>query len=74
MNIEPIEMISITIIFVLLISLATFIIDKMNWWGGIKKTLFIMWNIVSAIFILLGTLVSLIFIVFTAMLFASGKD
>lgn len=74
MNIKPIEMISITIIFVLLISLATFIIDKMNWWGGVKKTLFIMWNIVSAIFILLGTLVSLIFIVFTAMLFASGKD
>ncbi len=74
MNIEPFEMISITIIFVLLISLATFIIDKMNWWGGVKKTLFIMWNIVSAIFILLGTLVSLIFIVFTAMLFASGKD
>ncbi|CAC7179411.1 hypothetical protein APW19_13680 [Staphylococcus aureus] len=74
MNIEPIEMISITIIFVLLISLATFILDKMNWWGGVKKTLFIMWNIVSAIFILLGTLVSLIFIVFTAMLFASGKD
>ncbi|RTX91286.1 hypothetical protein [Mammaliicoccus fleurettii] len=74
MNIEPIEMISITIIFVLLISLATFIIDKMNWWGGVKKTLFIMWNIVSAIFILLGTLVSLIFIVFTTMLFASGKD
>ncbi|HDJ7326734.1 TPA: hypothetical protein PRL28_002290 [Staphylococcus aureus] len=74
MNMESIEMISITIIFVLLISLATFIIDKMNWWGGVKKTLFIMWNIVSAIFILLGTLVSLIFIVFTAMLFASGKD
>lgn len=74
MNIESIEMISITIIFVLLISLATFIIDKMNWWGVVKKTLFIMWNIVSAIFILLGTLVSLIFIVFTAMLFASGKD
>ncbi|HCX2122093.1 hypothetical protein PQ693_13805 [Staphylococcus aureus] len=74
MNIESIEMISITIIFVILISLATFIIDKMNWWGGVKKTLFIMWNIVCAIFILLGTLVSLIFIVFTAMLFASGKD
>ncbi len=37
MNIESIEMISITIIFVILISLATFIIDKMNWWGGVKK-------------------------------------
>jgi hypothetical protein len=69
MNIESIEMISITIIFVILISLATFIIDKMNWWGWCQKTLFIMWNIVCAIFILLGTLVSLIFIVFTAMLF-----
>ncbi|WP_203234739.1 hypothetical protein [Staphylococcus aureus] len=37
MNIVPIEMISITIIFVLLISLATIIINKKNWWGGIKK-------------------------------------
>lgn len=74
MNIESIQMISITIMFVLLISLAAFIIDKMNWWGGVKRTLFIMWNIISAIFILLGTLVSLMFIVFTAMLFASGKD
>ncbi|SHC97758.1 hypothetical protein [Staphylococcus aureus] len=39
MNIVPIEMISITIIFVLLISLVTIIINKNNWWGGIKKTL-----------------------------------
>ncbi|HFE5520235.1 TPA: hypothetical protein ACF9J9_002800 [Staphylococcus aureus] len=39
MNIVPIEMISITIIFVLLISLATIIINKKNWWGDIKKTL-----------------------------------
>lgn len=74
MNIETIEMISIVLSFILLVGLATFIIDKLNWWGGVKKTLFIMWNIVSAIFILLGTLVSLIFIVFIAMLFASGKD
>lgn len=74
MNIETIGVISIVFSFVLLVCLVTFIIDKMNWWGGVKKTLFIMWNIISAIFILLGTLISLIFIVFTAMLFASGKD
>jgi hypothetical protein len=73
MDIQSIQMIILTLVFVIITSLIIYIIDKMNWWGGVKKQLF-MWNIISAIFILLGTLVSLIFIVFTAMLFASGKD
>lgn len=74
MDIQTIQVISLTLVFVMILSLSIFIIDKLNWWGEVKRTVFIMWNIVSVFFILLGTLVSLIFIVFTAMLFASGKD
>lgn len=74
MNSDTIVTVSIAISFVLFITLAIFIINKMSWWEGVKRLLLNMWNIVSAIFILLGTIVALIFIVFTAMLFASGKD
>lgn len=74
MGIQALQVISLTLIFVIIISLIIYIIDKMCWWGGVKKTLFVMWNVTSAIFILLGTLASLIFIMLTAMLFASGKD
>ncbi|MDK9850184.1 hypothetical protein [Staphylococcus equorum] len=74
MDIQAFQVISLTLIFVIIISLIIYIIDKMHWWGGVKKILFVMWNVTSAIFILLGTLVSLIFIMLTAMLFASGKD
>ncbi|OIJ29077.1 hypothetical protein [Staphylococcus sp. LCT-H4] len=74
MDIQTIQFISFTLSFLIIISFIIYIIDKMDWWGGVKKTLFVMWNVTSAIFILLGTLVSLIFIMLTAMLFASGKD
>lgn len=74
MDIQALQMIILTLVFVIITSLIIYIIDKMNWWSGVQRAAFIMWNIISAIFILLGTLVSLIFIVFTAMLFASGKD
>lgn len=74
MDIQTLQMTSLTLIFVIIWSLIIYIIAKMNWWGRVKKTLFLMWNITSAIFILLGTLISLLFIIFTAMLFASGKD
>ncbi|WP_398574411.1 hypothetical protein [Staphylococcus equorum] len=74
MDFLSLEIVLGTLIFLILIGLSLQLIDKMDWWGGVKKTIFIIWNIVSAIFILLGTLVSLIFIMFTAMLFASGKD
>lgn len=74
MNSDTIVTVSIAISSVLFITLAIFIINKTSWWEGVKRLLLNMWNIVSAIFILLGTIVALIFIVFTAMLFASGKD
>ncbi|MBC2921975.1 hypothetical protein [Staphylococcus saprophyticus] len=74
MDFLSLEIVLGTLIFLILIGLSLQLIDKMNWWGGVKKTIFVIWNIASAIFILLGTLVSLIFIMFTAMLFASGKD
>ncbi|HDH5902252.1 hypothetical protein VQE80_13845 [Staphylococcus shinii] len=74
MDIQALQMIILTLVFVIITSLIIYIIDKMNWWSGVQRAAFFMWNIISAIFILLGTLVSLIFIVFTAMLFASGKD
>ncbi|PTG19501.1 hypothetical protein BU632_10810 [Staphylococcus chromogenes] len=74
MNLDTIVTVSIAISFVLFITLAIFIINKMRWCEGVKRLLLIMWNIVSTIFILLGTIVALIFIVFTVMLFASGKD
>ncbi|MGO2834671.1 hypothetical protein ACU40P_11410 [Staphylococcus arlettae] len=74
MDIQAFQVPLLILVFVIIISLIIYIIDKMDWWNGFKKAAFIMWNIISAIFILLGTLISLIFIVFTAMLFASGKD
>ncbi|WP_394868043.1 hypothetical protein [Staphylococcus saprophyticus] len=74
MYIQSIQPLVITLLIIFVILVVIFIIDKLEWWGGVKKGLFIMWNIVCAFFILLGTLVSLIFIAFTAMLFASGKD
>ncbi|MDH5140525.1 hypothetical protein QI037_10410 [Staphylococcus saprophyticus] len=74
MDIQSIQSLLIALLSIFAILVITFTIDKLEWWGGVKKGLFIMWNIICAIFILLGTLVSLIFIVFTAMLFASGKD
>ena len=74
MDIQAFQVPLLILVFVIIMSLIIYIIDKMDWWDSFKKAAFIMWNIISAIFILLGTLVSLIFIVFTAMLFASGKD
>lgn len=74
MDIQSMEIVLSTLLFVLISGLLFYIIDKNQWWGSVKKCLFVMWNVISAIFILIGTLVSLIFIVFTAMLFASGKD
>lgn len=74
MDFLSLEIVLGTLMFLILIGLSLQLIDKMNWWGGVKKTIFVMWNVTSAIFILLGTLASLIFIMLTAMLFASGKD
>ncbi|MCO4356125.1 hypothetical protein MTR12_11250 [Staphylococcus agnetis] len=74
MDIQTVNVFFSSLVFVGILSLLIFTINKLKWWGGVKKILFIVWNIISAIFILLGTVVALIFIVFTAMLFASGKD
>ncbi|HGZ8535784.1 TPA: hypothetical protein ACOF8E_002285 [Staphylococcus aureus] len=73
MDIQTVNISFSSLVFVGILFLLIFAINKLKWWGG-KKLFFIVWNIISAIFILLGTIVALIFIVFTAMLFASGKD
>ncbi|MDU9375248.1 hypothetical protein [Staphylococcus aureus] len=72
MDIQTVNISFSSLVFVGILCLLIFAINKLKWWGG--KLFFIVWNIISAIFILLGTIVALIFIVFTAMLFASGKD
>lgn len=74
MDMQTIQIISVTLAFVVVVSLLIYIIDKMNWWGGVGKTFGVLWNIFAAICILIGTAISLIFVVLTAMLFASGKD
>lgn len=74
MDMQTIQVIAITLTFVVIVSLAIFVIDKMNWWGGVGKTCLVMWNIISAIFILIGTMISIIFLVIAGILFASGKD
>lgn len=72
MDIQTVNISFSSLVFVGILCLLIFAINKLKWGG--KKLFFIVWNIISAIFILLGTIVALIFIVFTAMLFASGKD
>ncbi|CAG7915087.1 hypothetical protein [Mammaliicoccus sciuri] len=74
MDIQTVNVFFSSLVFVGILCLLIFTINKLKWWGGVKRAGSIIINIISAIFILLGTLVSLIFIIFTAMLFASGKD
>ncbi|EMB9404430.1 hypothetical protein ACUYUN_002580 [Staphylococcus pseudintermedius] len=74
MDMQTLQIISITLAFIVVLSLLIYIVEKKNWWNEVSKTFGVLWNIFAAICILIGTAISLIFVVLTAMLFASGKD
>ncbi|EGQ3597235.1 hypothetical protein K7N23_002337 [Staphylococcus pseudintermedius] len=74
MDMQTLQIISITLAFIVVLSLLIYIVEKKNWWNEVSKAFGVLWNIFAAICILIGTAISLIFVVLTAMLFASGKD
>ncbi|HAR5836097.1 TPA: hypothetical protein I1527_002390 [Staphylococcus pseudintermedius] len=74
MDMQTLQIISVTLAFVVVLSLLIYIVEKKNWWNEVGKTFGVLWNVFAAICILIGTAITLIFVVLTAFLFASGKD